>query len=75
MDLSSEATLDALSIGQSTVLGRTISFKFLFLKSMSHLKHYISYFMVYYFCRIRGYVSRMLVPVISCCIRATRKGY
>ncbi|MFS7904286.1 putative triacylglycerol lipase [Helianthus anomalus] len=63
------------SIGPSTVLCRTICFKFLFLKSMSHLRHHISYFLVYYFSRIRGYVSHTLVPVISCCIRATRKGY
>ncbi|MFS8016899.1 putative triacylglycerol lipase [Helianthus anomalus] len=75
MDLNSEITVDVFSIGAPTVLCRTISFKFLFLKSMSHLKHHISHFLVYYFSRIRGYVSRTLAPVITCCIRATHKGY
>ncbi|KAF5757271.1 putative triacylglycerol lipase [Helianthus annuus] len=75
MDLGSEVTVDAFSVGPPTVLCMTISFKFLFLKSMSHLRHHISYFLVYYFSRIRGYVSRTLVSVISCCIRSTRKGY
>ncbi|KAJ0915365.1 putative triacylglycerol lipase [Helianthus annuus] len=65
MDLSSEATVEAFSIGPSSVFGRTIAFKVLFLKSMSHLRLHISNLLVYYFRTIRGYVSGTVVPVIS----------
>ncbi|KAK1408495.1 hypothetical protein QVD17_40325 [Tagetes erecta] len=65
MDVSSEANVDAFKIGPSTVLGRTIAFRVLFFKSMSQLRHHVSYMMVYYFSSIRGYVSGTVMPVIA----------
>ncbi|XP_071698733.1 triacylglycerol lipase SDP1 [Rutidosis leptorrhynchoides] len=65
MDVSSEAKVDAFSIGPSTMLGRTIAFKVLFLKSMAHFRHQIAHLLVYYFYSIKGYVSGTVTPVIS----------
>ncbi|KAK9075884.1 hypothetical protein SSX86_004213 [Deinandra increscens subsp. villosa] len=65
MDLSSEANVDSFSIGPSSVIGRTIAFRVLFFKSMSHLRHHITHMLLYYFTTIRAYVSGTIMPVIS----------
>ncbi|KAJ9548170.1 hypothetical protein OSB04_020713 [Centaurea solstitialis] len=65
MDISNEANVDAFTIGPSTILGRTIAFKVLLYKSMSHLRHQIVRFLLYYFRSVRGNVSRFVSPVIS----------
>jgi TAG lipase/steryl ester hydrolase/phospholipase A2/LPA acyltransferase len=41
MDISNEASVDFSPIGPSTVIGRTIAFRILFCKSMSHLRYQI----------------------------------
>ncbi|KAI4348636.1 hypothetical protein L6164_009338 [Bauhinia variegata] len=41
MDISNEASVDHFSIGPSSILGRTIAFRLLFCKSISHLRHEI----------------------------------
>nr|XP_043622778.1 triacylglycerol lipase SDP1 [Erigeron canadensis] len=65
MDISSEAKVDPFSIGPSSVIGRSIAFRVLFFKSMTHLRHRIMKLLVYYFRVVRGYVSGTIVPVIS----------
>ncbi|KAI3772664.1 hypothetical protein L6452_03855 [Arctium lappa] len=65
MDISNEAKVDAFTIGPSTILGRTIAFKVLFCKSMSHLRHQIAHILLYYFHSIRAYVSNFVSPVVS----------
>ncbi|CAI9297663.1 unnamed protein product [Lactuca saligna] len=63
--ISNEANVDAFSIGPSTTIGRTIAFKVLFFKSISHLRHHISHLLLRYFRCIRAYVSSTVIPVIS----------
>ncbi|XP_057770398.1 triacylglycerol lipase SDP1-like [Salvia miltiorrhiza] len=41
MDITNEASVDEFSIGPSTLLGRTIAFRILLCKSLSHLRHKI----------------------------------
>lgn len=41
MDISNEASVDPFSIGPSTIIGRTIAFRVLFCKSMSHFRQQI----------------------------------
>ncbi|KAI3788271.1 hypothetical protein L2E82_01031 [Cichorium intybus] len=65
MDISNEATVDRFSIGPSTVFGRTIAFRVLFCKSMTHFRHQIFHILSYYFHTIRTYVSDIATPVIS----------
>ncbi|CAH1432197.1 unnamed protein product [Lactuca virosa] len=63
--ISNEANVDAFSIGPSTTLGRTIAFKVLFFKSISHLRHHLSHLLLHYFRCIRAYASSTVIPVIS----------
>ncbi|PWA44867.1 Acyl transferase/acyl hydrolase/lysophospholipase [Artemisia annua] len=65
MDLSSEANVDSFSIGPNTVLGRTIAFKVLFSKSLTHLRHQVVQFLVYYFVKTRRYVAWTFRRVMS----------
>ncbi|XP_076884605.1 triacylglycerol lipase SDP1-like [Bidens hawaiensis] len=65
MDLSSEATIDRFLIGPSTILGRTIAFRVLFCKSVEQLRHQVVHVLLYYFDRLRTYVSFIAAPVIS----------
>lgn len=48
MDISNEANLGRFSIGPSTIIGRTIAFRVLFCKSMSHLRHRIYHLLLNY---------------------------
>ncbi|KAG5552540.1 hypothetical protein RHGRI_010576 [Rhododendron griersonianum] len=65
MDISNEATVDSFAIGPSTVLGRTIAFRILFSKSISHLRHQIFYMLLYHFGIVKNYVKNSLTSVIS----------
>lgn len=65
MDISNDAAVDRFSIGPSTVFGRTVAFRVLFCKSMGHFRHQVVQMMLYYFYRIRTYVSDIASPVIS----------
>ncbi|KAI7732355.1 hypothetical protein M8C21_010089 [Ambrosia artemisiifolia] len=65
MDISSEAAIDRFLIGPSTILGRTIAFRVLFCKSVDQLRHQIVHMLLYYFHRLRTYVSVIGTPVIS----------
>ncbi|XP_052173029.1 triacylglycerol lipase SDP1 [Diospyros lotus] len=65
MDISNEANVDPFSIGPSTIVGRTIAFRILFCKSISHLRHQILHTLVFYFHRVRSYSKAFLTPVFS----------
>ncbi|KAL5546465.1 hypothetical protein UlMin_006152 [Ulmus minor] len=60
MDISNEATVDAFRIGPSTLVGRTIAFRVLFCKSMSHLRHKIFHALLHLIYRFKEFVSPML---------------
>uniref|UniRef100_A0A5B6ZFW8 Putative triacylglycerol lipase SDP1-like n=1 Tax=Davidia involucrata TaxID=16924 RepID=A0A5B6ZFW8_DAVIN len=61
MDISNEASVYPFSIGPSTIVGRTIAFRVLFCKSMSHLRHQIFHLLLYYLYRVKNY----LTPIVS----------
>ncbi|KAK9290272.1 hypothetical protein L1049_008439 [Liquidambar formosana] len=60
MDISNEASVDPFSIGPSTIIGRTIAFRILFCKSMSHLRHQIFRVLLNFIYRFRDYLSPMI---------------
>uniref|UniRef100_A0A2N9FUC1 PNPLA domain-containing protein n=1 Tax=Fagus sylvatica TaxID=28930 RepID=A0A2N9FUC1_FAGSY len=59
MDISNEASVDPFSIGPSTIVGRTIAFRILFCKSVSHLRHQILHVLVKLIYRFRDFVAPM----------------
>ncbi|XP_028761443.1 triacylglycerol lipase SDP1-like isoform X2 [Neltuma alba] len=61
MDVSNEASVDPFSIGPSSIIGRTIAFKVLFYKSLSHLRHQIFSVLFNIINRFRGF----LAPIIT----------
>uniref|UniRef100_A0A5B6ZGA1 Putative triacylglycerol lipase SDP1-like n=3 Tax=Davidia involucrata TaxID=16924 RepID=A0A5B6ZGA1_DAVIN len=61
MDISNEASVYPFSIGPSTIVGRTIAFRVLFCKSVSHLRHQVFHLMLYYLYRVKN----CLTPLIS----------
>ncbi|KAL6530521.1 mitogen-activated protein kinase tyrosine protein phosphatase sdp1 [Orobanche minor] len=65
MDISNEARVDSFSIGPSTLFGRTVAFRVLFCKSISHLKHQILVMSLTYYYKFKNYLNRYLSPVIS----------
>ncbi|XP_041028641.1 triacylglycerol lipase SDP1-like [Juglans microcarpa x Juglans regia] len=60
MDISNEASVDPFSIGPSTIVGRTIAFRILFCKSISHMRHQILRVLLNFFYRFRDFVAPML---------------
>ncbi|KAJ8770479.1 hypothetical protein K2173_017970 [Erythroxylum novogranatense] len=60
MDISNEANVDPFSIGPSTIIGRTIAYRVLFCKSMSHLRHQIYRLLLNYFTRFREFMGSIL---------------
>ena len=60
MDISNEASVDPFSIGPSTIVGRTIAFRILFCKSVSHLRHQILHVLVKLIYRFRDFVAPMV---------------
>ncbi|MQM07333.1 hypothetical protein Taro_040173 [Colocasia esculenta] len=61
MDISSEAKVDAFSIGPSSVVGRAIALRFLLFNSISRRRHLLVSLLWMWFVRTRD----ALVPVIS----------
>ncbi|KAG2683565.1 hypothetical protein I3760_10G036500 [Carya illinoinensis] len=60
MEISNEASVDPFSIGPSTIVGRTIAFRILFCKSISHMRHQILRVLLSFFYRFRDFVTPML---------------
>lgn len=60
MDISNEASVDPFSIGPTTIVGRTIAFRILFCKSMSHLRHQIFHVLLNYIYRFKEILSPMI---------------
>ncbi|XP_057438005.1 triacylglycerol lipase SDP1 [Lotus japonicus] len=58
--ISNEASVDRFPIGPSDILGRTIAFRVLFCKSMSHLRHQLFHVLLVLFYRSRGILSSFL---------------
>ncbi|CAI9754801.1 unnamed protein product [Fraxinus pennsylvanica] len=65
MDICNEAGVDPFSNGPSTLFGRTIAFRVLFCKSMSHLRHQIFGILLMYYYKVKNYLRDWLKPVIS----------
>ncbi|KAI8562387.1 hypothetical protein RHMOL_Rhmol03G0032200 [Rhododendron molle] len=65
MDISNEASVDPFSIGPSTIMGRTIAFRILFCKSISHFRQHIFHLLIFYFHGVKGYLKSHLIPMIS----------
>ncbi|XP_071909330.1 triacylglycerol lipase SDP1-like [Coffea arabica] len=65
MDISNEARVDAFSIGPSSIMGRTIAFRVLFCKSISHLRHQLIHMLLVYLYKAKGYLNTYLTPLIS----------
>lgn len=65
MDISNEASVDAFSIGPSSIMGRTIAFRVLFCKSISHLRHQLVHMLLVYLCKAKEYLNTYLTPLIS----------
>ncbi|KAE8684762.1 Triacylglycerol lipase SDP1L [Hibiscus syriacus] len=60
MDISNEASVDSFSIGPSTIIGRTIAFRILLCKSMSHFRHQIFRVLLGLFYRFKNFFSPIL---------------
>ncbi|GER25812.1 patatin-like phospholipase domain-containing protein [Striga asiatica] len=65
MDISNEARVDSFSIGPSTLFGRTVAFRVLLCKSISHLRHQILGMLLLHFYKTKSFLNRYLSPVIS----------
>ncbi|KAL3637192.1 mitogen-activated protein kinase tyrosine protein phosphatase sdp1 [Castilleja foliolosa] len=65
MDISNEARVDSFSIGPSTIFGRTIAFRVLFCKSISHLRHQILGMLLMYFHKFNNGLKSYLSPIVS----------
>ncbi|CAO2822252.1 unnamed protein product [Amaranthus hypochondriacus] len=61
MDISNEAVVDLFSIGPNSIVGRTIAFKVLFCRSVSHFCHEMIHMLMGLIRGFRGYVG----PVFS----------
>lgn len=60
MDISNEANVDSFSIGPSSIFGRTIAFRILFCKSMSHFRHRMAIVLMRFLSRFRRFVGPLL---------------
>ncbi|XP_027350175.1 triacylglycerol lipase SDP1 isoform X2 [Abrus precatorius] len=58
--ISNEASVDRFPIGPSDILGRTIAFRVLLCKSMSHLRHHIFSLLLDLFFRFRGFLASFI---------------
>lgn len=59
MDISNDASVDPFKIGPSSFIGRTIAFRVLFCKSVSHLRHQIFHLLLHLIYRFRDFVTPM----------------
>ncbi|EPS72361.1 hypothetical protein M569_02395, partial [Genlisea aurea] len=64
-EISDDAVVDAFSIGPSTLLGRTVAFKVLLCKSMSHARHQLFLMLSVYLNKLKRYVGFYVSPVMS----------
>lgn len=60
MDISNEANVDTFPIGPSTLVGRTIAFRVLFCKSMTHLRHQIFHALLHLIYRFKDFLAPLL---------------
>ncbi|KAM7257657.1 hypothetical protein ACFE04_013398 [Oxalis oulophora] len=60
MEISNEATVDSFPIGPSSVLGRTIAFRVLFCKSLSHLRYQVFHVLLKFIYKVRNTLGPML---------------
>ncbi|KAK4432093.1 Triacylglycerol lipase SDP1 [Sesamum alatum] len=65
MDISNEASVDSFSIGPSTLFGRTIAFRVLFCKSISHFRHKIIGMLLMCLYKFNNCLRGFLSPVVS----------
>ncbi|XP_047311010.1 triacylglycerol lipase SDP1-like [Impatiens glandulifera] len=63
--ISNEARVDSFSIGPSTIMGRTIAFKILFCKSISHLKHHLFRLFLYLLHKANTFLNLYVKPLLS----------
>lgn len=61
MEISNEARVDSFLIGPSTIIGRTIAFRILFCKSLSHMRHQIFHVLLHFIYRCKDFLS----PLVS----------
>ncbi|GMH28336.1 hypothetical protein Nepgr_030179 [Nepenthes gracilis] len=61
MDISNEATVDSFPIGPFSIVGRTIAFRILFCKSMSHFGRQILHILLKFVCIFKDFVA----PIFS----------
>ncbi|XVE52418.1 hypothetical protein DITRI_Ditri02bG0120400 [Diplodiscus trichospermus] len=60
MDITNEASVDSFSIGPSTIIGRTIAFRILFCKSISHFRHQIFHILLHFIYRCKDFFAPMI---------------
>lgn len=65
MDITNEASVDQFSIGPSTFVGRTIAFRILFCKSLSHLRHQILEILLLHFSKLHHSLRSHLSSLLS----------
>ncbi|XP_073132287.1 triacylglycerol lipase SDP1-like [Henckelia pumila] len=65
MEISNDANVDPFSIGPSTLFGRTIAFRILFCKSVSHFRHHICRVLLMRFYKAKNILRDFLAPVVS----------
>ncbi|KAK4392494.1 Triacylglycerol lipase SDP1 [Sesamum angolense] len=63
--ICNEASVDPFSIGPSTLFGRTIAFRVLFCKSISHLRHRIFGMLLMCLYKFKNCLRGYLSPVVS----------
>ncbi|KAH6828706.1 Patatin-like phospholipase family protein [Perilla frutescens var. hirtella] len=65
MDITNEASVDQFSIGPSSFVGRTIAFRILFCKSLSHLRHQILGMLLMNLSKLSNTLMGYLSPLAS----------
>ncbi|KAL3534525.1 hypothetical protein ACH5RR_002986 [Cinchona calisaya] len=64
MDISNETSVDPFIIGPSSIIVRTIAYRVLFCKSISHLRHQVIRILLAYLYKSKEYVTTYLTPLI-----------
>ncbi|KAL3533651.1 hypothetical protein ACH5RR_007172 [Cinchona calisaya] len=65
MDISNEASVDPFSIGPSSIVGRSIAFRVLFCKSISHFRHQVIHMLLVYLYKAKENWTTYLTSLIS----------
>lgn len=63
--ITNEASVDPFSIGPSTFFGRTIAFRILLCKSLSHLRNQILGILFLYFSKLKNTLKLCVSPLLS----------